>query len=176
MDRKQCPICGTYDIHQASLGDGSLGDWCPVCKKPFQQIMEEVADKMKGLLPYCPNCMIKKEANQYICKCGYNYLQPNIDKINSIIKKRFRNNILSGVLMIIFGIGYLALRWPSDIAQINKGGANLSYGIAGLLIIFGIFKLLTAEALKAPTKSPFDYILGNSRGKDINEDISYFHC
>jgi predicted RNA-binding Zn-ribbon protein involved in translation (DUF1610 family) len=36
--KKECPACGQSDIYEAYIEDGSIGDWCPHCKKSIQKI------------------------------------------------------------------------------------------------------------------------------------------
>jgi len=38
---KQCPLCGGTDIQRAYIEDGSMGEWCPQCKKSLQKMAEE---------------------------------------------------------------------------------------------------------------------------------------
>ena len=38
---KRCPICRTWDVHEAFLEDGSWGDWCPKCAKSLKLMKSE---------------------------------------------------------------------------------------------------------------------------------------
>jgi hypothetical protein len=56
-------------------------------------------------------------------------------------------------------------------------GSGFIYGIPGLLIIFGAYKIFSGRTLKKPTKSPFDSILGDSaHEKDESDELPYIFC
>jgi len=37
--RMQCPTCRKWDVKKAYIEDGSIGEWCPHCKKSIQQMV-----------------------------------------------------------------------------------------------------------------------------------------
>lgn len=36
--KKQCPQCGSWDVHTAMIEGGGMGDWCPHCKKSLKKM------------------------------------------------------------------------------------------------------------------------------------------
>lgn len=106
---------------------------------------------------HCPNCERPVPPEQDICVCGYNFEEPNIELIEQVKSKRFRKNQINGFVMIIIGIiSYLYFLLSADVSKIGKHFMDkFIYGIPGLLIIFGVYKIFCGRALKKPTKSPF---------------------
>ncbi len=123
----------------------------------------------------CPNCNKLVGITDGICQCGYNFDKPNLDLIRSIKRKRKFNNRIWGLGMILIGAIYLVIRWP-DLSNIDSNKYKFVYGIPGLLIIFGIYKLISGAALRSPTKSVFDNILGDKNAKDVTDDLEYIYC
>lgn len=35
--KKQCPVCGNWDVIRAFVEDGGMGDWCPHCNKSLEK-------------------------------------------------------------------------------------------------------------------------------------------
>lgn len=123
----------------------------------------------------CPNCNKLLGIADGICQCGYNFNEPNLDIIRSIKRKRKFNNRIWGLGMILIGTLYLIIRWP-DISNIDSNKHKFVYGIPTLLIMFGIYKLISGVALKSPTKSVFDNILGDKNAKDVTDDLEFIYC
>ena len=76
--------------------------------------------------------------------------------------------------MVIIGIiSYLYFLLSADVSRIGKHSMDkFIYGIPGLLIIFGVYKIFSGRTLKKPTKSPFDSILGdNAHEKDESDEL-----
>jgi hypothetical protein len=38
----QCPSCGKFGVYSGYIEDGSMGDWCPNCKKSLKKIRGEI--------------------------------------------------------------------------------------------------------------------------------------
>ncbi len=63
---KQCPACGSWDVRRgATIEDGSIGDWCPHCKKSLQRMKAESAEDItrktkagfqRSGYKQCPTC------------------------------------------------------------------------------------------------------------------------
>jgi len=121
---------------------------------------------------YCPACTSKTNINKKICKCGYNFVEPNIDEMDKVRRKRSKYNRLTAIVMIASG-GLLTWKW-FFLEKLEK--YNWMHGIPILLIIFGIYYLFIGDIIKTPTKSPFDYILGDPSGRSIDDDIPYIFC
>lgn len=139
--------------------------------------------KKRGLaeipVKHCPNCERPFPPEQDICVCGYNFEEPNIELIERVKSKRFRKNQINGPVMVMIGIiSYLYFLLSADVSKIGKHSMDkFIYGIPGLLIIFGVYKIFSGRTLKKPTKSPFDSILGgNAHEKDESDELPYIFC
>ncbi len=150
----------------------------------FNIIREVLIERQIDLPPqkeykYCPNCMIGNEINQVICKCGYNFAQPNLADILLVKAKRKKKNRINGILMILFGIGAL-LYWLPGYSPQNFNSQDQIYrlilGIPPLMILIGLYKVIFGAAAKAPTGSPFDHVLGDKTAKEEEDDIDFILC
>jgi hypothetical protein len=130
----------------------------------------------KSKYKVCTNCNKLVDIADGICQCGYNFNEPNLDLIRSIKRKRKFNNRIMGLAMISIGTIYLFVKLPADLSNFDPNKDKFVYGILGLLIIFGIYKLISGAALRSPTKSGFDNILGDKNAKDVTEDLEYIYC
>ncbi|MBI4794658.1 MAG: hypothetical protein HY790_02260 [Deltaproteobacteria bacterium] len=150
----------------------------------FRIIREVLIERKVDLPPQkefkdCPNCEMKSEISKEICKCGYNFVKPNLDEISLVKAKRRKKNRFSGLMMILFGIVAL-LYWLPSYAPDNFNSKDqtikLILGIPPIMILIGIWKLIFGEAVKAPTGSPFDHILGDKNAKEEEDDIDFILC
>jgi hypothetical protein len=154
----------------------------PKYRKEFVDLAKSEVKKRglpEILVKHCPNCERPVPPEQEICIYGYNFEKPNTELIERVKSRRFRKNQINGLVMVIIGIiSYLYFLLSADVSKIgNHSMDKFIYGIPGLLIIFGVYKIFSGKTLKNPTKSPFDSILGdNANQRDESDELPYIFC
>lgn len=46
----QCPTCASMDVYQTQIEDGSVGDWCPHCRKSLQKMQTKDEESITKIL------------------------------------------------------------------------------------------------------------------------------
>jgi hypothetical protein len=142
-------------------------------------ISRNVKPPLHKEVKYCQICSKRNNLNQRICKCGYNFVENNIDDILFIKAKRRKKNRFTGMLMVLGGIIWILSWWPSYSPGIYKIKSHTNQWILGIpffMILIGLYRLIFAVAVKAPTKSVFDHILGDKNAKEDDDDIDFILC
>jgi hypothetical protein len=129
-------------------------------------------------IKHCPRCRRPCNASLAICQCGYNFERPNLYAIEQVEKKRRRKNRIAGLSMVLIGGLFLFFQLPSPgEAMRTNDASNFALGIPVLMILIGLYKLLTASVVRNPTKSPLDAVLGDSKTEKAEADeIEFFLC
>lgn len=129
-------------------------------------------------IKHCSRCRRPCNANVAICQCGYNFEKSNLSAIEEVEKKRRRKSRMAGLSMVLIGGLFLFLQLPASGESMRTDDASkFTLGIPVLMILIGLYKLLSAAVVRNPTKSPFDAVLGDSiREKAEGDDIEFFFC
>lgn len=122
-------------------------------------------------IKHCPRCRRGCEGNVAICQCGYNFENPNLYAIEQAEKKRRRTNRIAGLSMVLISGLYLFLQIlvAGEPMRINES-SKFTLGIPVLIMLIGLYKLLSGAVVRNPTKSPLDAVLGDSETEEGQGD------
>jgi uncharacterized RDD family membrane protein YckC len=133
---KQCPTCGKWDVHRAYIEDGSMGDWCPHCKKSIKEKKYyEIDIKPEDIRPW---------VRYWARHCDYIIFFLLVGIVGGLIAPSIMHTVFSNEheagfsLLLIFlytffeaGLlstwGYTPGKWLLGISVRDKEGNKLSY-------------------------------------------------
>jgi rRNA maturation endonuclease Nob1 len=128
---------------------------------------------------YCSNCKRVGEINRDICQCGYNFKESNIEEIDLLKKLRITKNRKSGIGMILGGIAITILFWNSILSALTDSSTKpvflMFYYAPFILILLGIYKLITGNAFKSK-HTYWSFFSDPETSKNAADDITFVLC
>jgi hypothetical protein len=142
-----------------------------VALSAIKDILEKREDRIIGIThKYCSNCRGTVKISDDICKCGYNFKTPNLLEIREVMQGRKKKNRVFGLTMILMGGIFLILALPIENVSESSILRKVQWGIPAGAVILGIYALIRGIAIKEPTKTAFDNVLGAPAGLKNPED------
>lgn len=133
----------------------------------------------KGTQKYCSNCKRVIEINRDICQCGYNFKESNVEEIGLLKQLRTTKNRRSGMGMILGGIVVTIIFWNSIFSAITDSSTKtvflLFYFAPFILIILGVYKLITGKSFKSKDII-WSFYSDRKSAKNAEDDIPYVLC
>jgi len=118
---------------------------------------------------YCPYCKTLNEINADNCECGYDFNNPNIEKLE---EEQQEKSIGTRYIGIFFIIGGLIINIISFKTEINLGEvAGCSFGF--IMICLGVYMLITGKLARTPselrdaTSGKYEDSRLHSKSKDV---------